>query len=124
MSSLDEQLAALDFAPFAVADATGADGTMRVAVTAANGQHSVPSGMRGKFVDVYASVDVQYAFGTSAVTLAYNQVAAFGTGHVQSGRTLPAGVIKSFRVPSNAVHLAVYGAGAGFFEMGVSQRAG
>lgn len=107
------------------ADATGETGVMRVATTAGSVTHTIPSAMKGRYVDVMVvGANTQYAItqGTNtAPTLVYNQAAAFGTGHAAAGKTLVDSVEKSLYFPTDATSITVISSGtAGFFEAAVS----
>ena len=107
------------------ADATGETGVLRVATTASSVAHTIPSGMKGRYVDLLVvGANTQYAItleGLTAPTLVYNQAAAFGTGHAAAGKTLVDGVEKSVFFPPNAKTITVISTGtAGFFEAVVS----
>lgn len=122
-----ENIAALVLAAFgkSTADATGETGTLRTATTTSSAAHTVPSGMKGRYVDVLVTgASTQYAVtveGETAPTLVYNQAAAWGTGHAAAGSTLVDGVRQSLYFPSNAKTFTVISTGtAGFLEAYVS----
>jgi hypothetical protein len=122
-----ENIAALVLPAFgkSTADATGETGTMRVATTAGSVAHTIPAGMKGRYVDVMVvGANTQYAITTAAQTaptLVYNQAAAFGTGHAAAGKTLIDSVEKSLYFPADATTITVISSGtAGFFEAAVS----
>jgi hypothetical protein len=107
------------------ADATGETGVMRVATTAGSVTHTVPVGMKGRYVDLLAlGATTQYAItlGTNtAPTLVYNQASAFGTGHAAAGKTLVDSIEKPVYFPSDITSITVISSGtAGFFEAAVS----
>jgi hypothetical protein len=108
--------------PIAAADATGLTGVMRVAMTGSSQSVAIPTELRGKYVDLYCTVEAQYAFGTGAAapTIVTDQAAALGTGHASAGKTLPAGIDKSVLVPTNATFIAWKGA-SGFIELVCSE---
>lgn len=122
--SHDEQVAACDYLPFTEADASGYEGVFRIGVTTANQVFDVPIGMRGKWVDIYATVDTQIGISrtNTGAVLVYNQLSALGAGHVAAGRTIPAGVIKPVRMRMAALKLSVIGSAAGFLEIVPSEK--
>jgi len=125
MGSVAEERAALIKAPVAAADATGATGVFRVAISGASQNAALPSAwvQRG-FVCLYCTADVQYAFGIGAApTLVLNQASAVGTGHVSAGKTLPAGQDKDVPIPVGATHIAWIGS-SGYIELYNSQAIG
>ena len=107
------------------ADATGATGIQRVATTAGSVTHTIPSGMKGKYVDLLVvGANTQYAItlgSATAPTLVYNQAAAFGTGHAAAGKALVDSVEKPVYFPPDATSITVISSStAGFFEACVS----
>lgn len=109
------------------ADATGAIGVMRVATTASSVAHTIPAGMRGKWVRLLVvGANTQYAItrsGETAPTLVYNQASAFGTGHNAAGSTLVDSTPEHVRLPSTATTITVISSGTGgFFTAHVSGR--
>ena len=122
-----ENIAALVLPAFgkSVADATGETGTMRAATTIGSVPHTIPSGMKGRYVDLLVvGANTQYAItqGTNtAPTLVYNQASAFGTGHAAAGRTLVDSIEKPVYFPSDATTITVISTSTtGFFEAAVS----
>jgi hypothetical protein len=125
MASEAELRAALNFGPIIRADATGLTGVHRVAIDGNSQSVAIPSGMRGKWLDVFATVDVQWGFGngTSAPTIVTNQAAALGAGHASAAKDLPAGTIMPKRIPYDATFIAWKAASAGgFFAFDVSEQ--
>jgi hypothetical protein len=117
------------------ADPTGITGTMRYAVTTASqgvllpaavGDPQKKSTLGTRFLWVLASgCNVQLSHGAgSAPTLVYNQLSAFGTGHVAAGPTFVNGTAREYVVPPGATHLAFIGDAAGFIEFYVSDGLG
>jgi hypothetical protein len=107
------------------ADATGETGTLRTATTTSSAAHTIPSGMKGRYVDMLViGANTQYAItkaGDTAPTLVYNQAAAWGTGHAAAGKTLVDSVEKSVFFPADATTLTVISSStAGFLEAVVS----
>lgn len=107
------------------ADSTGETGVMRVATTAGSVTHTIPSGMKGRYVDLMVvGANTQYAVTTgtnTAPTLVYNQASAFGTGHAAAGKTLVDSVEKAVFFPPDAASITVISSStAGFFEAAVS----
>lgn len=127
MSSEAELREALNFGPLIAADATGLNGVHRYDIDGTSQSVAIPSGLRGKWLDLYSTVDVQWGFGngTSAPSITYNQNSALGTGHVNSAKDLPAGVILPKRVPADATFLAWRAAASGGkFAFEVSEKPG
>src|SRR5512139_2693661 len=87
--------------PIAVADATGATGTMRYATTASSQNVAIPAAMQGCWIKLQAVTNqVDWAFGIgSAATIVLNQASAAGTGHASAGDTLAAGATDQVLVP-------------------------
>jgi hypothetical protein len=117
------------------ADPTGNSGTMRYAVTTASqgvplpvavGDPQKKSTIGSRFLWVLAAgCNVQLSHGEgSAPTLVFNQLSAFGVGHVAAGPTLVNGTAREYVVPTSATHLAFIGDAAGFIEFYVSDGQG
>ena len=117
------------------ADPTGLTGTMRYAVTtasqgvplpAAAGNPQKKSTLGTRFLWVLATgCNVQLSQGAGAApTLVYNQLSAFGTGHVAAGPSYRNGEPREFIVSEAATHLAFIGDAAGFIEFYVSDTPG
>jgi hypothetical protein len=125
MSSEAELRAALNFGPFVELDPTGVNGVSRIALDGNSQSIPIPEGLRGMWLDLFATVDVQWGFGraNAAPTIVTNQLAALGTGHASAAKDLPAGVILPKRVPLTAKWLVVKAAVAGgFFSFDVSEK--
>lgn len=119
------------------ADPTGITGVLRYALTGVAQSAQLPleaahpqkrSTLGKRFIRVLAvGANVQLAQGQgSAPTVVLNQVAAFGTGHVNAGATCVNGVEKEFEIDPRATHLGWVGdaGAAGFLEFFVSDGPG
>jgi hypothetical protein len=123
MSGTAAAKAALIQAPIAALDATGNTGVMRIAITGSAQNFALPSALVGtrKFIALFCTADIQYAFGIGAApTLVLSQASAPGTGHASAGATLPAGQWKDVPIPEKATHVGFIGS-TGFLEMYNSQ---
>ncbi len=120
--------------PTAAADATGITGCYRYASSATAASAALPTGWStlrtdlgrigtGAFIRVQAiTVDVQFAFSKTAVTLVRNQAAAIGTGHAQAGITVPAGTYVDVMVPRDCGYINWVGPdGTGWVEFYMSE---
>lgn len=125
MASESQEKAALVQAPIAAADTNGVTGVHRIAITGSTQFAAIPAKLRGKWVDLYCTADVQYAFssGTSSQTIALNQAAALGTGNAAAGKTLVAGMDKPTRVPLTATFINFIGT-TGYLEIVCSEGVG
>lgn len=115
MASEAEVRAALNFGPIIEADPEGLNGVHRYTIDGTSQSVAIPERMKGKWIDLYSSVDVQWGFGTGAAapTITFNQDSALGVGHAQAGKDLPAGVILPKRIPFDATFIAWRAAAAG-----------
>ena len=102
-------------------DTTAAIGVLRTATTTSSAPHTIPSGLKGKWVRMLVvGANTQYAItlaGETAPTLVYNQASAWGTGHAGAGGTLVDSVPEQFVMPPTAKTLTVISSGtSGFLE--------
>lgn len=125
MASKNQEQAVLVGHPLAAADATGATGVYRIALTGASQNFAVPAKWLGRFVRVTvdSTADVQYAFSNGAAqTLVLDQASAPGTGHVAAGSSIFAGQVKDARVRAAVTHMNfISTAAAGFLELELSE---
>lgn len=111
--------------PIAAADPTGQTGVHRIAITGSAQSFTVPAALQGKYITIYCTAEIQYAFRIAAApTIVLNQASALGTGHVAAGKTLPAGQDKDVPVPKGgngeSVFIGWIGT-AGFVEIVCSE---
>lgn len=125
MSSANQEKAALVQAPIAAVDTTGQSGVYRIAITGSSQSVAIPAELRGKWIDLFVTADVQYAFsrGVAAQTLALNTTATPSAGSASAGKTLVANMDKPTRVPRTATFLNFIGT-TGFLEFCCSEGVG
>lgn len=126
MASKNQEQAVLVGHPLAAADATGATGVYRIALTGASQNFAVPAKWLGRFVRVTvdSTADVQYAFSTGAAgqTLVMDQTSAINAGNAAAGSSIFAGQSRDARVPAGATYLNyISTAASGFLELELSE---
>ncbi len=120
----------------AAADATALTGVYRYAASASNTAVALPArtDKRGgqatiaaRFLRIRAvGCNAQYAEGFGAApTLVFNQLSAWGTGHVAAGGTVVDGTSEDFVVDNRTTHLAwICSNATGFVEFYLSDAPG